>query len=108
MDKEELLFNKIVGKLTRENKKVKLGKMMTAPALKYKDKVFAFYNQGLMVFKLGNEFDPASYNIKTFAFLSPFKNKPPVKGWYQIPATEKQKWETLAREALKLMSSGKK
>lgn len=53
-----------------------------------------------MVFKLGAEFDPKSQGIENFSYLNPFKNKPPMKAWFEIPFTESNKWEKLATLAL--------
>jgi hypothetical protein len=105
MDKEEVIFNKIAEKLTEKEKHVALGKMMSSPGIKYKDKVFAFYFQKEMIFKLGEDFNPAKLNIKNFKLLSPFKTKAPLKAWFQIPFSERDKWEELTKIALEKISS---
>ena len=58
MDKEEDLFNKIVEKLSKKHNFVSKGKMMSSPGIKYKTKVFAFYYNKEMVFRLGRDFIP--------------------------------------------------
>lgn len=84
-----------------ESSGVGMGKMMSAPALQYKDKVFAFYKNERMTFKL----DPATdlnnvYGIKRFELLSPFKNKSPLKGWFIVPEEYSNVWTQLAEDAL--------
>lgn len=104
MDKEELLFNAVAEKLTYEHQQVQIGKMMSSPGIKYKNKVFAFYHNKEMIFKLGKQFVPKSMGIENYQLLSPFKNKPPLAGWFQIPYEYGEKWETLARQAQLLIS----
>ena len=60
-DQEEILFRKIAEKLATENDSVSPGKMMSSPGIKCKNKVFAFYYNKQMVFRLGKEFDPRSF-----------------------------------------------
>ena len=107
MNKEEQLFNEIVEKICKNNKDVELGKMMSSPGLKYNNKVFAFYYDNEMTFKLGKDFDPGNYGINKFSFLSPFKNKPPMKAWFQLPFEEKDNWLEMAKLALSKMKNEK-
>lgn len=79
MDKEEIFFIKITENLIKKHKNVKLGKMMSAPGIKFHDKVFAFYYNHEMVFRLGSTADPKEIGIKKFYLLNPFKNKAPMK-----------------------------
>jgi hypothetical protein len=104
MDQEEIIFRKIADQLAKENNSVNLGKMMSSPGIKYKNKVFAFYYNKQMVFRLGKEFDPKSFQIEKFSLLNPFKNKPPLAGWFQITFADQDKWEKLARRALLLIA----
>lgn len=53
MDKEQKYFQEISEKLTAENEHVTIGKMMSSPGIRYKNKVFAFYYKKIMVFRLG-------------------------------------------------------
>ncbi len=96
----EILFNQIAEKFTSQDDGVILGKMMSSPGLKVNDKVFAFYGKGGMGFRLGGDFDIEKFGITTAKPLSPFKTKPPLKGWYIIEETESNLWETLAEMAL--------
>jgi len=83
-----------------QDKNISLSRMMSSPGLKYKDKVFAFYYNNAMVFKLGKEYDPASDGITDYSVLNPFKNKPPLAGWFIIPIEFKMKWFSLSTKAL--------
>jgi len=104
METEEALFKNIASKLTNENQSISIGKMMSSPGIKYENEVFAFYHNKEMIFRLGREFDPSSVGIEQYQSLSPFKNKPPMSGWFQIPFEYSEKWEELARQALHFIS----
>ncbi len=56
-----------------------------------------------MTFKLGKDFDPASVSLQQVQWLSPFKNKPPMKTWFVVSEAEIDKWEMLAGLALEKM-----
>lgn len=105
MDKEEIFFIKISENLVKNHKDVKLGKMMSSPGIKFQDKVFAFYYNHEMVFRLGVNADPKELGIKKFHLLNPFKNKAPMKNWFVVPFSESVKWECLAKYALKELSN---
>ena len=103
MHESERLFRFIAEKFEAEYDDVRQGPMMSSPGITYKTKVFAFYYKERMVFKLWNNFDPGSQGIMNYSYLSPFKNKPPMKAWFEIPFTESHTWEDLAHLALKNM-----
>ena len=103
MTDAQSLFETLVAKFENNYDGVAEGKMMSAPALKYKGKVFAFFYKEEMGFKLGKGFDPQANGIKDWNYLSPFKNKPPMKAWFVIPASEQGKWEELTQKAYLLM-----
>ena len=104
MDKEEELFNKIADKISKEQRFVKRGKMMSSPGISYKKKFFAFYYKKQITIKLGKDFTPKSHGIKKWKYLNPFKNKAPMKNWYQIPFSEKAKWGKLTKYAMNAIS----
>lgn len=106
MEESEILFKTIIDKLVEKHAEVSQGKMMSSPGIKYGNKVFAFYYNDQMVFRLGKDFDPNAEGISKFSYLSPFKNKPPMKGWIEVPFTDHQKWQDLAELALKKMKRG--
>jgi hypothetical protein len=105
MNTSEKMFFEIGNKLSEESDHVSIGKMMSSPGFKYKDKVFAFYYKEQMVFKLGREFDLPSIGINNFSLLSPFKTKPPLADWFEIPSEYAGRWEELARTAMKKLES---
>ncbi len=108
MDKEEEYFHKIADKLSKEYKFVKTGKMMSAPGISYKKKFFAFYYKKEITLRLGKEFVPKEHGIKKWQYLNPFKNKAPMKNWFQIPYSEKTFWKKLAIFAMNNLSEEKK
>lgn len=90
----------LVNKFSASDPEIYLGKMMSSPGLKYRDKVFAFYKNGEMGFRLGPKFDPDKFGLTNAKPLSPFKTKPPLRGWYIIEKNESNLWDTLATMAL--------
>ena len=64
MNKEEKLFDSIVNSFLKKEKKITFGKMMSSPALKINNKVFAFFYEDQMCFRLGEEFDPKAFGVK--------------------------------------------
>ena len=104
MEKEKELFDKITSKLSKENKLLKLGKMMSAPGISYKKKYFAFYHKKQIILKLGTDFDPEKHGVKKCKHLQPFKNKAPMKNWYELPYSESKNWEKLSKKALKFVT----
>lgn len=96
-------FDRIVTLLTEQDD-VFLGKMMSAPGLKYRNKVFAFYYQEKMCFKLVTTKSLDALEVP-YELLNPFKTKPPLKGWFIIDAEFSMHWEMLAKEALEKMKS---
>ena len=96
----EAQFMKLVNKFSSSNPDVILGKMMSSPGLKYRNKVFAFYHKEEMGFRLGPKFDPVKFGLLNAKPLNPFKTKPPLKGWFVISAEESKLWEPLAEMAL--------
>lgn len=97
---EEQRFSAIAERLTQEHNDITLGKMMSSPAIQHQGKVFAFFYNKKMVFKLGRDFQPESLGISEYSLLAPFKTKPPMVDWFEIPSTEQQRWEELASYAL--------
>ena len=98
------LFEAILAKFAKING-VAPGKMMTAPAMKYQGKVFAFFFEESMTFKPGKNFDPDAYGLKQWSYLSPFKNKPPMKAWFAVPYEQSDVWEDLTQKALEAISN---
>ncbi|MBU0558582.1 MAG: hypothetical protein KJ799_15435 [Bacteroidetes bacterium] len=107
MNKSEILFNKIADTLTASDFDIVLGKMMSSPGLQYKKKVFAFYYKEMMVFKLGKDYNPGKNGIDDYSLLSPFKNKAPLVGCFEIPEKYSSKWNSLAIIALNKMKKSK-
>ncbi|MFS4455286.1 hypothetical protein [Maribacter sp. 2304DJ31-5] len=81
------------------------GKMMSSPAIHYKNRVFAFFSRkNKMVFKLGKEYTGIGLGVQLEEF-SPFKTKKTLSGWYEVGFDECQKWEMLALKALEYIKS---
>ena len=100
MINHEIIFNDLTNKLSSKYENVEPGKMMSSPGITYKSKVFAFFYNDKMVFRLGRNFNIEKAAVSEYELLSPFKNKPPMADWFVISATDQQKWELLAEAAL--------
>lgn len=93
-------FEEIVTEITIE-KDCSLGKMMSSPGLKYKNKVFAFLWKDKMGFKLGKDYDMGKHAIHNWEYLSPFKTKAPLTAWYIVDESYHDLWKDLTLIALK-------
>jgi len=103
MDAPEKKYYQILKLLSKSEKKVGLGKMMSAPGIVYENRVFAFYWREQMGLRAGREFDPSTLKIKKWENLNPYKNKPPMVDWFILPFEESAHWGKLAKVALKRM-----
>ena len=99
--KPEEIFDQICKKFTDNYPDVKKGEMMSAPGLKYRNKIFTFFHNNAMCFRVGAKFDLWSFGITNPKPLTPFKTKPPLKGWYYIENNESKFWDDLNEEAMK-------
>ena len=97
---EEQLFTDIVSDMVIRYDDVEQGPMMSSPGIRYKGKVFAFYLDNRMCFRLGKDFDLTPFGISYVKHLSPFKKKPPMKAWYLIDSEDSISWAPLAEAAL--------
>ena len=96
----------LVQRLTREAHGVTSGKMMSAPALTFGGKVFAFYSTkggriGLGC-RLGRTFDFEALSLTDWQHLAPFKSRPPMKDWIVAGMGDVNRWPDLADIALEL------
>ncbi len=101
---ETALFEEIYDHMIDNYKEVSSGKMMSSPALCFRKKVFAFFHQDKMTFKLGRDFIPEDMGINKWAPLSPFKNKAPMYDWFTISYENHTQWKNLCEMAMKKMS----
>lgn len=100
------VFEGIVGRMTAEHEGVAPGRMRARKAIAYKGKVFAFYGgEGEMGFRLGKAFDADAAGLVDWRYLSPFKTKPPLKGWIWVKPAQSERWSELAEQALALMKA---
>ncbi len=99
MTSPEETYNELKNRYTNISGVVE-GKMMRALGLKYNNKVFAFFHEEKMGFRLGPNFDEEKMGLKNVQPLSPFKTKPQLKGWFIIDQNEIDLWEPLTSMAL--------
>lgn len=101
---EQSYFEELRNSLCAQLENTAPGVMMRSPAVIYGDKVFCFLNrQHKMVFKLG-DINPEDIGEEVAAF-SPFKTKGPLRGWWEVPFSQKELWQPLALRAYRLMKS---
>lgn len=93
-------YARIADLLVAMHDDVEHGKMMSAPAITCCGKVFAFRGKEGMGFRLGPDSDPTALGIADPQPLSPFKTKPPLKGWWKVDPGQSGQWERLATVAL--------
>jgi hypothetical protein len=97
-------FEGIAGRMIAAHDGVEEGRMMSCAAIAYRGKVFAFLgSKGKMVFRLGKGYEPDAAGLAGWSYLSPFKHKPPMRGWIIVPVALNARWSDLAEEALALM-----
>jgi hypothetical protein len=96
MKKPYTIFLRIQEEMVAEYASVSPGIMMSSPAIRYKTKVFAFYHNNEMIFRMGKDFDPSIFKLKKYSILNPFKKKAPLYGWFQVSISEGKKWKKLA------------
>lgn len=97
-------FESIAGRMIAAHEGVEEGRMMSCAAVAYRGKVFAFLgSKGKMVFRLGKGYQPEAAGLTDWSYLSPFKHKPPMRGWIIVPVVQDARWSDLAEEALALM-----
>ena len=89
---EEERFLEIQRQLSLSNPEVVTGKMMSAKAMVYRSKVFAFFSvDQKMVFKLGKKFDPHSVGFDIEVF-NPYTKRAPFNGWFEVPYKHQEHW----------------
>jgi hypothetical protein len=96
----EARFEAIRDRLCTSEKEVEPGPMMSAPGIRYRNKVFAFFYNESMCFRLGKAYDPDAEGLDEWEPLNPFKKKPPLAGWFVVPHTQARRWNELADQAL--------
>lgn len=101
----EKKFGEVQVKWIENDPDVVEGNMMRSPGLKYKDKVFAFYHKERMGFRMGPQFDPEKFGLIDWGPLSPFKTKPPLKGWFMVGEGDARFWDELTGLALEFTKS---
>lgn len=78
------------------------GNMMRSPAIKWGKSVIAFYHNETMTFKFGSETEYFKHKYPGSDYLSPFKNKPPMKSWLGIPDTYLDDWAGLMQKCVQI------
>lgn len=99
-------------RLVKGSQEVSLGKMMSAPAVTFCGRVFAFYSTkggriGLGC-RLGRAFEFDSLNLTDWQHLAPFRSKPPMKDWIVAGMGDVNRWAELADAALELARQSRK
>lgn len=96
-------FSEVASRLAATEDGVEPGRMMSSPGVVYRGRVFCFFYDSAMVFKLGKDADTSMPDLRGWQWLNPFKNKGPMKAWYVVPLQDPAQWDRLARAALGTM-----
>ncbi len=103
----ETVFQRIADELVAANDGVEHGRMMSAPAVTWGGKVFAFYSRRGgplgMGFRLGRDYEFGTLPVKDWAHLAPFKTKPPMRDWIKVADKDSDHWPQIAELALARM-----
>ena len=88
------------------------GKMMSADALTWRGKVFAFHSTkggsiGLGC-RLGRTFDIPPLGLTDWQHLAPFKTKPPMKDWIVVGYADRDRWFDIVQAALTVAQEQRK
>ncbi|MEM9010807.1 MAG: hypothetical protein AAGE18_06235 [Pseudomonadota bacterium] len=80
------------------------GRMMSAPALTLRGRVYAFFSSkggrtGLGC-RLGRKTPIAALGLRDWQHLAPFKTRPPMQDWIVAGAGDVARWPELAERAL--------
>ena len=94
-----------------EHDGVEIGRMMSAQALTYLGRVFAFHSTkgggiGLGC-RLGRDFPFADLKLNDWRHLAPFKTKPPMKDWIVVGEADVGRWPELLDLALSVAKNRK-
>ena len=92
-------FFSIVNQFENSHRFIDRGFVLSAPALEYKGRAFAFCRDGEIVVRLRG-CDPGSLGIRAFRSCHPFKNSQSLPAWFQIPYYYQSDWNTVALKAL--------
>ncbi|MCB2134841.1 MAG: hypothetical protein KDE08_02680 [Rhodobacteraceae bacterium] len=103
---------RLLTRFAAEETDVAAGCMMSAEALTFASKVFAFYSTkggriGLGC-RLGRDYPIASLGLGDWQYLAPFKTKPPMRDWIVAGVGDLEKWPELCALALDLARNGKR
>lgn len=102
MTPQEIFFS-IGNKLANAEQSQMFGK----PCFKVNGKAFICFFQQEMVFKLPGEIYNESLQLSGSHLFDPSSKNRPMKEWIQIPYSHCNKWEQLAKEAMKYVSQNK-
>ncbi|MCB1306757.1 MAG: hypothetical protein KDK30_01195 [Leptospiraceae bacterium] len=91
--------------MIQKNKAITAGPMMSAPGIRFRGKVFAFYYNNSMVFRLGRDFDATGARLTDYTLLNPFKHKPPMRDWFVVGYSQHKRWPELANLACQRMQT---
>jgi len=100
--KPEQTFERIATSIFEKYEEATSGNMMRSPAIKWNGAVIAFFHKDSMTFKLGKEADFYMHKYVGSSYLSPFKNKPPMKSWLSVPGEFANEWKGIMEACITL------
>lgn len=94
----------LIGQRFAEMYHTTLGQMFGKPCLKTNNQAFAAFQNGRMIFKLGEENIPElKEKFSGSENWDPSGKNRPMKDWLQVPVEHSAMWDNLAQLALKFV-----
>ena len=104
-------WQRLADRFTAANPGVAPGKMMSAEALTYGGKVFAFFStrggRAGLGCRLGRDFDMGALALADWQYLAPFRTKPAMKDWIVAGEGDRSRWPDLMRVAFDVAQARK-
>ncbi len=93
-------WDRLVLAMMDQHPDIARGRMMSADALLFRGKVFAFFSTkgggiGLGA-RVGRDADVSAFGLSHWQHLAPFKTKPPMKDWIVVGAADQARWREVA------------
>ena len=94
------IFYHVVSHLESRYTDLARGKMLSAPAIEYKGRAFAFCHRDTMIIKYRDAVELENKGIRATQEYKPFKNMVSFSEWREVPFYYQDDWPELAEMAL--------
>ena len=94
------LFHHIILTLEKRHAHLNRGYMLSAPAIEYKGRAFAFCRKDHMIIKFRDQTELEGRGIRGTQQYQPFTNCARMDQWREVPYYYREDWSNLAELAL--------